>query len=120
MLFKLLIKSKKIQFIYLQVKKVNQMKKTIHENVNETIYSKTLQNGLPVFLLPRNKMSKTFAIFTTNYGSIDRSFIPLNGENKITVPDGDRKSTRLNSSHVAISYAVFCMKRKRELDASKS
>src|SRR5690625_5485301 len=25
---------------------------------------------------------------------------------------GDRKSTRLNSSHVAISYAVFCLKRK--------
>src|SRR5690625_5216525 len=28
-------------------------------------------------------------------------------------PDGDRKSTRLNSSHVAISYAVFCLKKKR-------
>src|SRR5690625_6943235 len=29
-------------------------------------------------------------------------------------PDGvgDRKSTRLNSSHVAISYAVFCLKKK--------
>src|SRR5438874_11346392 len=26
---------------------------------------------------------------------------------------GDRKSTRLNSSHVEISYAVFCMKKKR-------
>src|SRR5690625_6018953 len=26
--------------------------------------------------------------------------------------DGDRKSTRLNSSHVAISYAVFCLKKK--------
>src|SRR5690625_6919277 len=26
---------------------------------------------------------------------------------------GDRKSTRLNSSHVAISYAVFCLKTKR-------
>src|SRR5690625_6690274 len=25
----------------------------------------------------------------------------------------DRKSTRLNSSHVAISYAVFCMKKKK-------
>src|SRR5437870_10737217 len=25
---------------------------------------------------------------------------------------GDRKSTRLNSSHVAISYAVFCLKKK--------
>src|SRR5437870_8194223 len=26
--------------------------------------------------------------------------------------EGDRKSTRLNSSHVAISYAVFCLKKK--------
>src|SRR5690349_24131162 len=26
--------------------------------------------------------------------------------------DGDRKSTRLNSSHVEISYAVFCLKKK--------
>src|SRR5207249_12263772 len=26
---------------------------------------------------------------------------------------GDRKSTRLNSSHVSISYAVFCLKKKR-------
>src|SRR5699024_11368671 len=26
--------------------------------------------------------------------------------------DGDRKSTRLNSSHVSISYAVFCLKKK--------
>src|SRR5690625_6283150 len=26
--------------------------------------------------------------------------------------DADRKSTRLNSSHVAISYAVFCLKKK--------
>src|SRR5437660_9724765 len=28
-------------------------------------------------------------------------------------PDLDRKSTRLNSSHVAISYAVFCLKKKK-------
>src|SRR5207253_6491618 len=27
----------------------------------------------------------------------------------------DRKSTRLNSSHVAISYAVFCLKKKKSL-----
>src|SRR5438874_10218677 len=36
---------------------------------------------------------------------------------------GDRKSTRLNSSHVEISYAVFCLKKKkqneRELTALK-
>src|SRR5690625_1567086 len=35
-------------------------------------------------------------------------------ENRIMVPlDEDRKSTRLNSSHVAISYAVFCLKKKK-------
>src|SRR5699024_12555054 len=28
--------------------------------------------------------------------------------------DKDRKSTRLNSSHVSISYAVFCLKKKRK------
>src|SRR5256885_11968138 len=27
---------------------------------------------------------------------------------------GDRKSTRLNSSHLVISYAVFCLKKKNE------
>src|SRR5438874_10313621 len=28
----------------------------------------------------------------------------------------DRKSTRLNSSHVEISYAVFCLKKKKQMD----
>src|SRR6266481_9156586 len=28
--------------------------------------------------------------------------------------DGDRKSTRLNSSHSSISYAVFCLKKKKK------
>src|SRR5437773_5668895 len=28
-------------------------------------------------------------------------------------PDEDRKSTRLNSSHITISYAVFCLKKKK-------
>src|SRR5204862_2684886 len=32
-----------------------------------------------------------------------------------TAAPTDRKSTRLNSSHVEISYAVFCLKKKREL-----
>src|SRR5437868_13040197 len=31
-----------------------------------------------------------------------------------TVEGQDRKSTRLNSSHVSISYAVFCLKKKKE------
>src|SRR5712692_10879512 len=32
----------------------------------------------------------------------------------------DRKSTRLNSSHSSISYAVFCLKKKNKLDESPS
>src|SRR5699024_421872 len=31
--------------------------------------------------------------------------------------DDDRKSTRLNSSHVSISYAVFCLKKKKMKDS---
>src|SRR5690625_6117454 len=33
----------------------------------------------------------------------------------LTDPAGDRKSTRLNSSHVAISYAVFCLNKKKHI-----
>src|SRR5204863_7736188 len=33
--------------------------------------------------------------------------------------DEDRKSTRLNSSHVEISYAVFCLKKKKNMIADK-
>src|SRR5438045_8233026 len=32
----------------------------------------------------------------------------------------DRKSTRLNSSHLGISYAVFCLKKKKKIEASRS
>src|SRR5438445_3951631 len=42
------------------------------------------------------------------------------GEARDSVPPGadrdeDRKSTRLNSSHANISYAVFCLKKKKEI-----
>src|SRR5699024_11892092 len=33
------------------------------------------------------------------------------------VPCRDRKSTRLNSSHVSISYAVFCLKKKKNTNS---
>src|SRR3989442_6209910 len=33
---------------------------------------------------------------------------------------GDRKSTRLNSSHVRISYAVFCLKKKKQPPPNRS
>src|SRR5207248_3425839 len=33
--------------------------------------------------------------------------------------NGDRKSTRLNSSHRTISYAVFCLKKKRKISRNR-
>src|SRR2546427_2224056 len=33
---------------------------------------------------------------------------------------GDRKSTRLNSSHSQISYAVFCLKKKKEQSSARA
>src|SRR3712207_7678338 len=33
---------------------------------------------------------------------------------------GDRKSTRLNSSHANISYAVFCLKKKKKREKKKT
>src|SRR5690625_5184378 len=38
------------------------------------------------------------------------------GEDVIKTARKDRKSTRLNSSHVAISYAVFCLKKKKKIN----
>src|SRR3712207_6862311 len=37
----------------------------------------------------------------------------LGGRDPVLILVGDRKSTRLNSSHANISYAVFCLKKKK-------
>ena len=36
---------------------------------------------------------------------------------EVAITRSDRKSTRLNSSHVVISYAVFCLKKKRYISS---
>src|SRR5690625_6279738 len=51
-----------------------------------------------------------------------RSLSPLSMEQvRGAIPGSlsDRKSTRLNSSHVAISYAVFCLKKKKNKENNK-
>ncbi|SDJ71194.1 EF-P 5-aminopentanol modification-associated protein YfmH [Sediminibacillus albus] len=64
------------------------MNKTTYEQLKETLYSEKLANGLHVFLLPKPEMAKTFGIFSTDYGSIDQSFVPLGDDALQTVPDG--------------------------------
>src|SRR5688572_31535817 len=39
---------------------------------------------------------------------------------RATLPASDRKSTRLNSSHSQISYAVFCLKKKKKKNTTYS
>src|SRR5690349_22589718 len=64
-------------------------------------------------------------------GSIERSFVPRPrrifpfsfGRKSVLIAIlacGDRKSTRLNSSHVEISYAVFCLKKKKKTKERKT
>src|SRR5437870_7262214 len=48
--------------------------------------------------------------FRNNKRSVPKGFLGIGQTSSYT--DEDRKSTRLNSSHVAISYAVFCLKKK--------
>lgn len=55
---------------------------------DETIYDQKLDNGLLVQVLPKRNFHKTYAILTVDFGSIDRTFTPVNGQELITVPDG--------------------------------
>src|SRR5205809_2615987 len=53
---------------------------------------------------------------STSRGRVDKSSVFTNpGATAFTLTlEGDRKSTRLNSSHGYISYAVFCLKKKKK------
>src|SRR5690625_6286382 len=62
--------------------------------------------GNTVVLKPAEKTPLTAVLL---YQLLEEAGLPKGALNILM---GDRKSTRLNSSHVAISYAVFCLKKK--------
>ncbi|QOY34536.1 EF-P 5-aminopentanol modification-associated protein YfmH [Anaerobacillus isosaccharinicus] len=64
------------------------MKKVVFEQLNETLYHETLENGLEVYILPKQGFNKTYATFTTKYGSVDNHFIPIGEKELLKVPDG--------------------------------
>jgi predicted Zn-dependent peptidase len=63
------------------------MKAIPYPHVKETLYTEKLDNGLSVFILPKEGFSKTYATFSTHYGSIDNHF-RVEGAAEIKVPDG--------------------------------
>src|SRR5699024_12176165 len=60
-----------------------------------------------IFSKGERELTDTFERFVLHYGFQYEFCNPGKGNEK------DRKSTRLNSSHVSISYAVFCLKKKK-------
>ncbi|MFC5402001.1 EF-P 5-aminopentanol modification-associated protein YfmH [Cohnella soli] len=63
------------------------MASTPYPKLQETLWHEKLDNGLEVFVLPKPGFTKTYATFTTKYGSVDNHFVPPGGE-PIRVPDG--------------------------------
>src|SRR5256885_11957105 len=83
---------------------------TLFRSMNISLDQKTKQfltknwpNPLSVILNYNNP--KQFAYLHKGYNS-----------SSFRIPNKDRKSTRLNSSHLVISYAVFCLKKKNTLE----
>src|SRR5439155_11484385 len=83
-----------------------------NDTATTEIYTLSLHDALPICALrPRRRRSAQRVHPRRRGGRPRRGVRPLRADHRA---GGDRKSTRLNSSHVAISYAVFCLKKKRK------
>src|SRR2546427_5277664 len=71
-----------------------------NDTATTEIYTLSLHDALP--------------ISSRRYGPWGASSTPSPWSTTPTPPGSDRKSTRLNSSHSQISYAVFCLKKKKK------
>lgn len=64
------------------------MEKIIFDQLQEELFYEKLNNGLDVYILPKQGFNKTYATFTTKYGSIDNHFLPPGKKDFVKVPDG--------------------------------
>src|SRR5256885_13285350 len=78
-----------------------------NDTATTEIYTLSLHDALPIF--DASAIDKTADPCTDFYQYACGNWVKSN-----PVPAGDRKSTRLNSSHLVISYAVFCLKKKKK------
>src|SRR3712207_9326479 len=84
-----------------------------NDTATTEIYTLSLHDALPIFgLVLRSDESSpaTQEVRLAAFGSADGGGRAVLGERD---RHRDRKSTRLNSSHANISYAVFCLKKKK-------
>src|SRR3712207_7719378 len=64
--------------------------------------------------LPFSTASARSALVSPDAGEWSTFVLVSGAELRLPPPPEDRKSTRLNSSHANISYAVFCLKKKKQ------
>lgn len=64
------------------------MNELVYDAIGEKVITKKLSNGLQVYLIPKQEVTKSYAVFMTDYGSVHRSFIPIGETEEVTVPDG--------------------------------
>ena len=85
-----------------------QLIKTI---TNEPLYHQTTANGLPVYIMRKPGYQKKYAVFATNYGSLDSEF-EVDGRGAVRVPAGiahflEHKLFEEEESHVFERFAQF-------------
>src|SRR2546430_6516801 len=89
-----------------------------NDTATTEIYTLSLHDALPILtdsgLLQPDKFEP--ASYAQYQGDPKKAYWFFDEEmaRAATAIDGDRKSTRLNSSHSQISYAVFCLKKKKK------
>src|SRR2546427_8963418 len=85
-----------------------------NDTATTEIYTLSLHDALPISMYRAWESERADALFHDPYA---RRLAGPQGETIVrTMPKAqvDRKSTRLNSSHSQISYAVFCLKKKKK------
>ena len=64
------------------------MKKHNLDKMDLEIYEETLDNGMEIYIVPKENVNGYYATLSTKYGSIHNEFIPIDGKDFIKVPDG--------------------------------
>src|SRR5207253_3540243 len=92
------------------------MTKSMEIEVNGKRYAVSYPPDTPLLFVLRDELGLTGTKYGCGEGQCGACTVLLAGapRRSCQVPLRDRKSTRLNSSHVAISYAVFCLKKKKK------
>ncbi len=65
-----------------------ELKKIYNDIVKETLYFGQHASGLSVYVMPKKGYSKSYAVFGTHFGSVDRKFLTPGKQNMTEIPDG--------------------------------